>query len=66
MPADCIAELADYEYGFQNVQPRALMKHIEDDADAANIEDVEALLVEVLIEPSVLGRYSFAVSGDAR
>ena len=44
VPADCIAELADYEYGFQNVQPKALMKHVEEEADAADIEDVETLL----------------------
>jgi hypothetical protein len=44
VPADCIAELADYEYGFQNVEPKVLMKHLEDEANAADIEDVEALL----------------------
>ena len=44
VPADCIAELADYEYGFQNTEPKALMQHLEDEADAADIEDVEALL----------------------
>ena len=46
VPADCIAELSDYEYGFQNVEPKVLMKHLEDEANAADIEDVEAMLAK--------------------
>ena len=44
VPADCIAELSNYEYGFQNIEPKVLMQHLEDEANAADIEDVEALL----------------------
>jgi len=37
-PRNCITELVDYKFGFQNFAPLMMMKQLIDEANAANIK----------------------------